>query len=61
MVQTSNYTKEQMTDNEGKKCVRCGEGHYRIATLNDDIFGERHCDKCGHFVKFNQNLEELND
>lgn len=51
----------EMTDNEGKKCVRCGEGHYRIADLNDDIHGERHCDKCGHFVKFNQNLEEVND
>jgi len=50
-----------MTDNKGKKCVRCGKGHYRIADLNDEIHGERHCDKCGHFVKARQNLEQSDD
>lgn len=45
-----------MTDNTGKTCIRCGEGTYRIADLNDEIHGERHCDMCGHFVKYNQDL-----
>jgi hypothetical protein len=40
-----------MTDNDGKQCERCGEGTYEIADLNDEIHGERHCNKCGHFVK----------
>ena len=40
-----------MTDNEGKKCERCGEGTYEIADLNDAIHGELHCTKCRHFIK----------
>jgi ribosomal protein S27AE len=40
-----------MTDRDGKQCERCGEGTYEIADLNDYLNSERHCNKCGHFVK----------
>lgn len=49
-----------MIDNKGKKCIRCGEGHYKFFDLNDDIFGDLWCDKCRHHVKLRQTLEELN-
>ena len=45
-----------MTDNTGATCVRCGKGHYKALDLNDAIFGDLHCDNCGHYVKFNQDL-----
>ena len=37
-------------DRDGQKCQRCGKGTYEIADLNDELNGERHCNKCGHFV-----------
>jgi hypothetical protein len=36
---------------DGKECEMCGKGTYQIADLNDEIHGERHCNKCGHWVK----------
>ena len=47
---------EQLTlydevDMDGKDCEVCDKGTYQIADLNDEIHGERHCNKCGHFVK----------
>jgi hypothetical protein len=47
---------EQLTlydevDMDDKDCEVCGKGTYQIADLNDEIHGERHCNKCGHFVK----------
>ena len=48
-----------MTDRDGKQCERCGEGTYEIADLNDEIHGERHCNKCGHFVNRYEKTEEL--
>jgi hypothetical protein len=47
---------EQLTlydevDMDDKDCEACGKGTYQIADLNDEIHGERHCNKCGHFVK----------
>ena len=45
-----------MTNNTGTKCIRCGKGHYKVFDLNDDIFGDLHCDNCRHHVKFNQDL-----
>ena len=45
-----------MTDNTRTTCVRCGKGHYKAFDLNDDIFGDLHCDNCRHHVKFNQDL-----
>ena len=48
-----------MTNNTGATCVRCGKGHYKALDLNDAIFGDLHCDNCGHYVKFNQDLEEI--
>ena len=44
-----------MTDSLGKKCERCGEGTYKIADLNDEIHGERHCNKCGHLANRHEN------
>jgi hypothetical protein len=41
----------KMTDRGGKQCERCSDGTYEIADLNDEIHGERHCNKCGDFVK----------
>jgi hypothetical protein len=46
---------EQLTlydevDMDGKDCEVCDNGTYQIADLNDEIHGERHCNKCGHFV-----------
>jgi len=35
----------------GKDCEVCGNGTYQIADLNDEINGERHCNKCGHWVE----------
>lgn len=49
-----------MIDRDGKQCESCGEGTYEIADLNDEIHGERHCNKCGHFVyRYERTLEEL--
>ena len=45
-----------MADNTGTECIRCGKGHYKVFDLNDAIFGELHCDNCGHYVKVNQDL-----
>ena len=56
-----------MNDNHNKKCERCGEGTYKIADLNDEIHGELHCNKCGHFIKRHTNesttkmTETIND
>jgi len=49
-------TEQQLTlysqvNMDGKDCEVCGKGTYQIADLNDDIQGERHCNKCGHSVK----------
>lgn len=30
------------------QCARCGKGIYIIRDLNDEIHGERHCNRCGH-------------
>lgn len=30
------------------QCARCGKGIYIIQDLNDEIHGERHCNRCGH-------------
>lgn len=49
----------EMTYRDGKQCERCGEGTYEIADLNDEIHGERHCNKCGHFVNRYEKTEEL--
>ena len=36
---------------DGKDCEVCGKGTYQIADLNDEIHGERHCNKCGNWTK----------
>ena len=49
-----------MIDHDGKQCESCGEGTYEIADLNDEIHGERNCNKCGHFVyRYERTLEKL--
>ena len=38
-------------DMKGKTCVKCKKGKYNETSIQDDMHGVLHCDKCGHETK----------